>query len=293
MKEIIQKLRKYEIQIRKAVNTHMSGEFKSVFKGTGLDFDDVRQYQYGDDVRAIDWNVTARGQETYVKTYKEEKEQSVFFLLDISASQDIGKKGNKKSDIAKEIVGVLTLSAVKESSNVGLIAFSDQKEIYIKPEKTQRHAAFLIGKLFNTVPKSKKTAIDRGISLALGLVKRRSVIILISDFIDQGYEKKLKALGNRHDLIVIHTYDLLESRLPGLGIIPVLEKESGKTRWVNTSLPGFRKKTTRRLQEITEYLSGFCKKHQIDYLPVDTSEDFVPKLVRLFKKRNLSWKTNG
>lgn len=293
MKEIIRKLKKYEIQIRKAVNAHMSGEFKSVFKGTGLDFDDVRQYQYGDDVRAIDWNVTARGQETYVKTYKEEKEQSVFFLLDISASQEIGKKGKQKADIAKEIAGVLTLSAVKESSNVGLIAFTDQKEIYVKPEKTQSHAAFLIGKLFKTIPKSKKTDINRGISLALGLIKRRSVVILISDFIDSGYEKKLKALANKHDLIVIHTYDLLESRLPGLGIIPVLEKESGKTRWVNTSLPGFRKKTARSLQETTDHLKKFCRKYQIDYLPIDTSEDYVPKLVRLFKKRNLSWKSNG
>lgn len=293
MKEIIRKLQKYEIQIRKAVNAHMSGEFKSVFKGTGLDFDDVRQYQYGDDIRTIDWNVTARGQETYVKTYREEKEQSVYFVIDLSASQDIGRKGQKKSDITKEITGILSLSAAKESSNVGLIAFTDQKEIYIKPEKTQRHVAFLIGKLFKTEPKSKQTNIEKGLSLALGLIKRRSVVILISDFIDKGYEKKLKALGKKHDLIVIHVYDLLESRLPRLGIIPVQEKETGKTRWINTSLPGFRKKTAKRLSHTQHYLKNFCRKYQIDYLPIDTSEDYVPMLVRLFKKRNKTWKTNG
>jgi uncharacterized protein (DUF58 family) len=226
MRELLKKLRNFEIQIRKAINSHMQGDFHSVFKGSGLEFDDVRPYQYGDDIRTIDWNVTAKGHGTFVKTFKEEKEQTVFFILDVSASEEIGSPGKTKVDIGKEICGVLALSATKESSHVGLICYSDVKEKYLKPTKGHSQAYQIISALVNLNPRSLKTNLSKAIAFALNTIKRRSVIILISDFIDEGYFDNLRALARRHDLVVIQISDKRETRLPKLGIIPVLDKES-------------------------------------------------------------------
>jgi uncharacterized protein (DUF58 family) len=214
MKELVKKLRKYQIQIRKAINNQMHGDFHSVFKGSGLEYDDVRAYQYGDDVRAIDWNVTAKGHGTFIKTFTEEKEQIVFFLIDVSASQEIGNPGKQKIDIVKELCGVLSLSAVKEQSQVGLICFSDDKEKYVKPGKGEKHAFRFISDLLHLKPKSLKTNISKSILYALNLIKRKSVVIMISDFIDEGYEHNLKALASQHDLVVIHISDKRETQLP-------------------------------------------------------------------------------
>lgn len=291
MKALLKKLRKYEIQIRKAINSQMQGDFRSVFKGTGLEFDDVRPYQYGDDIRTIDWNVSAKGHGTFVKTFREEKEQTVFFILDVSASQEIGSEGKTKVDIGKEITGVLALSAVKESSHVGLICYSDQRELYIKPTKGISQAYQIISGIVSLKPTSLKTNLNRALAFALNTIKRRSVVILISDFIDEDYEKNLKALARRHDLVIIHISDKRETRLPKLGIIPVQDKETGKTLWVNTSFGDFREKISSRLDERKATLSSFCKKHEINFISLDTDEDFVPKLLRLFKVRNRTVKT--
>ncbi|MBX2966034.1 MAG: DUF58 domain-containing protein [Cyclobacteriaceae bacterium] len=291
MKALLKKLRKYEIQIRKAINSQMQGDFRSVFKGTGLEFDDVRPYQYGDDIRTIDWNVSAKGHGTFVKTFREEKEQTVFFILDVSASQEIGSEGKTKVDIGKEITGVLALSAVKESSHVGLICYSDQRELYIKPTKGVSQAYQIINSIVSLKPASLKTNLNKALAFVLNTIKRRSVVILISDFIDDDYEKNLKALARRHDLVIIHISDKRETRLPKLGIIPVQDKESGKTLWINTSFGDFREKISHRLDERKTALSSFCKKHQINFISLDTDEDFVPKLLRLFKVRNRSVKT--
>ena len=292
VKSLIKKLRRYEIQIRKAINSQMKGDFHSVFKGTGIEFDDVRPYQYGDDIRTIDWNVSAKGHGAYVKTFKEEKEQTVFFILDVSASEDIGTPGKTKADIGKEICGVLALSAVKESSHVGLICFSDQKEKYIKPSKGPAQAYNIIYALSRLVPQSLKTNLPGAISYALNTIKRRSVIILISDFIDdRDYFNSLKALARKHDLVVVHISDKRETRLPKLGIIPILDKESRKTLWVNTSFGNFRQTISQRLTDRTEELKQFSRKHQINFISLDTEEDYVPKLLRLFKVRNKSVKT--
>lgn len=269
----------------------MQGDFRSVFKGTGLEFDDVRPYQYGDDIRTIDWNVSAKGHGTFVKTFREEKEQTVFFILDVSASQEIGSEGKTKVDIGKEITGVLALSAVKESSHVGLICYSDQRELYIKPTKGVSQAYQIINSIVSLKPASLKTNLNKALAFVLNTIKRRSVVILISDFIDDDYEKNLKALARRHDLVIIHISDKRETRLPKLGIIPVQDKESGKTLWINTSFGDFREKISHRLDERKTALSSFCKKHQINFISLDTDEDFVPKLLRLFKVRNRSVKT--
>jgi uncharacterized protein (DUF58 family) len=291
VKELVKKLRKYEIQIRKAINSQMQGDFRSVFKGTGLEFDDVRPYQYGDDIRTIDWNVSAKGHGMYVKTFREEKEQTVFFIVDVSASQEIGKTKKTKVDIGKEICGVLTLSAIKESSHVGLICYSDQRELYIRPGKGLSQAYQIIQRVVELKPRSKSTDLNKALSFALNTIKRRSVVILISDFIDEHYEKNLKALARKHDLVMIHLSDKRESSLPKLGIIPVLDKESDKTMWINTSFGDFRQKISHRLEERKARISSFSKKHQINFISLDTNEDYVPKLLRLFKVRNRSTKT--
>jgi uncharacterized protein (DUF58 family) len=290
MNEILKKLRKHEVQIRKAINTRMQGDFHSVFKGSGLEFADVRDYQYGDDVRAIDWNVSAKGHGTFVKNFREEKEQSVFFILDVSASQEIGIVNKKKIDIGKEICGVLTLSAMKESGHVGLVCYSDQKELYIKPDKGHKNGYNLILKMFELTPKSIKTNLNKAMSYALNLLKRKSIVILISDFIDEGYEYNLTALAKKHELVVIHLSDLREINFPKLGIIPLFDKESKKTVWVNSSSGNIRQSISKVFLNNQDALERLCRKYRAHYLWVDTNEDYVPKLIKLFNVRN---KTKG
>lgn len=291
MKELVKKLRKYEIQIRKVVDSQRQGDFHSIFKGSGLEFDDVRAYQYGDDIRTIDWNVTAKGHGTFVKTFKEEKEQTVIFLLDVSGSQEIGSPGHQKLDMGKEICGVLALAAIKEHSQVGLFCFSDRKETFVKPSKGSRQAYQIISSLFNLKPVSKKTDINKAIIYALNSIKRRSVVIFISDFIDKDYWNNLRALAKKHDLVIIHLGDKRESELPRLGIVPVFDKESRKTTWVNTSSYLFRSNLTDTYNHNADDLKLFCGRNQANYLHIETQQDFVPKLIRLFKIRNKSRKS--
>lgn len=279
-------MRKYEIRIRKAINSQMQGDFHSVFKGSGLEFDDVRAYQYGDDVRTIDWNVTAKGHGTFVKTYIEEKEQTVMFLLDVSASQEIGQQNKQKIDLARELTALLAISAIKESSQVGLLCYSDQKEKYIKPGKGLKHAYEIASGIFNLTPRSRKTNLDRAIRFSLELLKRKAVIFLISDFIDENYMHSLKGMARKHDLVVIQLFDQRESKMPNLGIVPLLEKESGKTLWVNTSSGKFRNVLDKTYSKNTSELADFCRRNDVNYLSVETGEDYVPKLVRLFRHRN-------
>jgi uncharacterized protein (DUF58 family) len=291
LKTLLKKLRRYEIQIRKAINSQMQGDFHSIFKGSGLEFDDVRPYQYGDDIRSIDWHVTAKGHGTFVKTFKEEKEQTIFFILDVSASQQIGTPGRTKFDISMEICGVLALSGAKESSQIGLICYSDEREKYMKPRKGLGQAYEIIATLERLRPKSAKTNLSKAISFALNSIRRKSVIIMISDFIDDDYYHNLQSLALKHDLVLIQIADKRETDLPKLGIIPVLDKESKKTLWVNTSFGDFRNRLTRTHAERRTELEKFSRKHQINYLNLTTDEDYVPKLLRLFKVRNKSLKT--
>lgn len=290
MNNLLRKVRNYEIQIRKAINSQMQGDFRSIFKGSGLEFDDVRPYQYGDDYRSIDWNVSAKGHGTYVKTFREEKEQTIYFLMDLSASQQIGDSGRQKLDIGKEICGVLAIAGARESSHIGLIAFTDQRELYIRPAKGMMQAYQIISRLEDHNPSSRGTDLSSGLSFALNAIKRRSVIVLISDFIDQGYERHLKALARRHDLVAIHLEDRRESQLPKLGIVPVEDKETGIVHWVNSSFGGFRELLAARHLERKETIGNLCRRHQINFLSVPTDRDFVPLLLRLFKTRNRSLK---
>lgn len=285
MKHILAKLNKYEIKIRKAVNNQMIGNFHSVFKGSGLEFSDLRTYQYGDDVRTIDWKTTAKGKGTFVKIFREEKEQTVFFLVDVSASQEVGYEGNQKIDLAKEVFGVLALSAIKEASKVGIYAFSDQKELYMKASNGLKHGYELILKLFKIEPKSQKTNLTAAFIFALNLLKRRSLVIVISDFIDHDYEHHLKAIAQKHDLVVVHLADKRETNLPKLGIVPVYDKESKKMVWLNTSAPSFRAALNQTFEEKQKKVEQICKQQNANYVLLNTSEDYVPKLIKLFKVR--------
>lgn len=285
MENLIAKLRKYEIRIRKAVNGQMHGNFRSVFKGSGLEFTDLRLYQYGDDIRLIDWNTSAKGHGTFIKIFKEEKEQTVFFMVDVSASQQIGSVERSKLDTTKEICGVLALSAIKEASHVGLYCFSDKKEKYMPPASSLKHGYQMILELFRLRPESAKTCLTDALGFALGALKRRSVVILISDFIDSGYEKNLKALARKHDLVVIHLFDQREVNLPRLGIIPVFDTESRRTVWVNTASHRFRNRMQNVFRDNQQQLEQLCKQFKANYVAIDSAEDFVPPLIRLFRVR--------
>jgi uncharacterized protein (DUF58 family) len=286
MDQLFSKLRKYEIMIRKVANNHLQGEYQSLFKGSGLEFDDLRPYQYGDDVRTIEWKVSAKGHGTFVKTFKEEKDQSVYFLLDISGSQDIGQQGNKKIDQGKLITGVLTLAAVYEGSQIGLISYSDQQEKIVLPGKGSKHGVKVIRGIFDHQNKSLKTDLNGMFSYALNLIKKRSIIIVVSDFIDEDYERSFRALAERHDVVAIQLTDPRESALPSLGIIPIYDKERGKTTWVNTAFGSFSKKISETFTVERDYLKEICKKNQINYLAIDTTQDIVAPLIELFKYRN-------
>ncbi len=264
----------------------MQGDFHSIFKGSGLEFDDVRPYQWGDDIRNIDWKVTAKGHGTFMKTFIEEKEQTVFFLVDVSASQEIGKKQRQKIDITKEVTGLLSLSAIRENSKVGVLAYSDRVEDYIKPGKSIKHAYEIINRLFSIKTKSKKTDLDGAIKYTLNLLNRKAIIFLVSDFIDEGFTHSLRGLARKHDLVVVHISDKSEAAIPHLGIVPLLEKESGKTVWLNTSSEDFKSVFEKTHGKNKESLADFCKRNDVNYVAIGTEDDYVPKLIRLFRHRN-------
>lgn len=288
MKDILKRLRRYEIRIRKAINSQMQGDFHSIFKGSGLEFDDVRPYQWGDDIRNIDWRVTAKGHGTFMKTFIEEKEQSVFFLLDVSASQEIGKNKKQKIDLAKEMTGLLALSAIREGSKVGLLCYSDRVEDYVKPSKTIKHAYEICNRMFSLKPTSKKTDLDAGIKYTLNLLNKKSIIFIISDFIDENFTHSMRGLARKHDLVVIQIHDKRESAIPHLGIVPLIEKESGKTVWLNTSSSDFKNAIETTHGKNKESLKDFCKRNDVNYLSIGTEDDYVPALIKLFRHRNRS-----
>ena len=284
MKEILKKVRKYEIKIRKFLNSRNQGDYKSIFKGTGLDFDDLRPYQYGDDFRTINWNITAKEHVLYTNTYKEEKEQSVFFLLDISKSQNIGDKKTKIS-VIKEIASVLTLSALNQKSQVGLICFSDIKELFIDSKKGDAHGYKLIKELYKHKNKSEKTNIAGMIDFFMNVNKKKSLVILLSDFIDSNYHSKLRSLSKMHDVICIHIYDKIEINIPKLGIIELKNEENNYSRWINTSSQKFRESVIKTYTTEPDRLKKKLLKYGITYLNIDSEKNYIKDLIKLFKSR--------
>ena len=284
MKEILKKVRKYEIEIRKYLNNSNQGDYNSIFKGSGIDFDDLRPYQYGDDHRSINWNISAKEDKIYTNTYKEDKEQSVFFLVDVSQSQHIGKE-EKKINISKEIASVLTISALNTNSQVGILCFSDQKELFIQSKKGASHGYRIIKNLYELNQKSKKTNISSMIKFFMNTVKKKSLVILISDFIDKDYDKNIRALTKKHDVVCLHIYDDYETNIPNLGIIELEEKENNFRKWVNTSSSSFKKLSDNFFISKPEELKKKMNAIGINYLKINSKENYVKNLIKLFKYR--------
>ena len=284
MKEILKKVRKYEIEIRKYLNNSNQGDYNSIFKGSGIDFDDLRPYQYGDDHRSINWNISAKEDKIYTNTYKEDKEQSVFFLVDVSQSQHIGKEENK-INISKEIASVLSISALNTNSQVGILCFSDQKELFIQSRKGTSHGYRIIKNLYELKQKSKKTNISSMIKFFMNTVKKKSLVILISDFIDKDYDKNMRSLAKKHDVVCLHIYDDYETNIPNLGIIELEEKENNFRKWVNTSSSSFKKLSDNFFISKTEELKKEMNSIGINYLKINSKENYVKNLIKLFKYR--------
>lgn len=284
MKEILKKVRKYEIEIRKYLNNSNQGDYNSIFKGSGIDFDDLRPYQYGDDHRSINWNISAKEDKIYTNTYKEDKEQSVFFLVDVSQSQHIGKEENK-INISKEIASVLTISALNTNSQVGILCFSDQKELFIQSKKGASHGYRIIKNLYELNQKSKKTNISSMIKFFMNTVKKKSLVILISDFIDKDYDKNMRALAKKNDVVCLHIYDDYETNIPNLGIIELEEKENNFKKWVNTSSSSFKKLSNNLFISKPEELKKEMNAIGINYLKINSKENYVKNLIKLFKYR--------
>ncbi len=288
LKSIFKNIHQYEIKIRKAVQNNMHGDFNSIFKGTGIEFDDVRPYQYGDDTRAIDWNVSAKGHGVYIKTFKEDKDLNIFFVLDVSASLAVSNK--KKLNLAKEICGVLALVGARLNCKIGLLAFSNESELVTKTAKGKNHFYSILSRLIKLEPKSKLTSIDKMLRTVNLVNPKRSIIFVISDFIDNHYEKTLSHIASKHDVIAIHVDDVMDGKIPSLGIMQVEDSESGKSVWLNSSFGSDRKKLKSNQEEVSDTLHTFCKKNQIDYLKLNTDESYTKSLINLFQKRNRYWK---
>jgi len=284
VKEILKKVRKYEIEIRKFLNNSNQGDYRSIFKGSGIDFDDLRPYQYGDDHRSINWNITAKEDKIYTNTYKEDKEQSVFFLVDVSKSQEIGKDENK-INTSKEIASVLTLSALNTNSQVGLLCFSDQKELFIQSKKGISHGYRIIKNIYELKQKSNNTSISSMIRFFMKSIRKKSLVIIISDFIDENYLKSLKSLSNSHDVICLHIYDDYETKIPALGIIEVEEKENNYKKWVNTSSKTFKEKTRDLFINSSIEMKKNMNSLGINYLRINSRENYIKNLIKLFKYR--------
>ena len=284
-KEIIKKVRHIEIRTKGLVNDLFGGEYHSIFKGRGMTFSEVREYVSGDDIRMIDWNVTARNDAPYVKIFEEERELTVYLLVDVSQSGNFGTVNQFKSELAAEIAAVLGFSAIKNQDKVGLILFSDDIEKYITPKKNKSHILRVIREVLFNKPNNSRTSIQSGIDFLLNVAKRKSVVFLISDFLDENYWKSLKLANNKHDMIGIRISDPAEELIPNMGLIKIEDPETKEKVWVDISS---KKDRVRHLSTIQKKWNDFqeeCNRNQFDVIDVSTQRDYVEPLMEFFKKR--------
>ena len=285
-KQILKKVKQVEIRTRGLVNDLFGGEYHSVFKGRGMAFSEVREYQPGDDIRLIDWNVTARNRTPFIKIFEEERELTVYLLVDISKSGEFGSQNQLKQDFAAEIASVLGFSAIKNNDKVGLILFSNDVEKYVVPKKGKSHVLRVIRELLYTTPKNNKTSIKNALDYLLKVAKRKSVVFLISDFIDDDYWSSLKIVNRKHDLIGIRLFDPAEKLLPDLGVIKVRDPESGSSFWIDTSSRREMEKLKSQINSDFDTFNKQAKKIGFDIISVSTNGDFVDPLISLFRKRD-------
>ena len=284
-REILKKVRRIEISTRGLVNEVLSGEYHSVFKGRGMNFAEVREYQYGDDIRSIDWNVTARTGSPFVKVFEEERELTVMLVVDVSASGDFGTQERLKGEVAVEICALLAFSAIKNNDKVGLIIFSDHVEKFVPPSKGKRHVLRVLRELLYHRPEGRGTDITAALDYLNHVQRKRAVTFLVSDFRDAGFEKSLAVAGRRHDMIAVRVGDLREREIPSVGLLELEDPETGERLVVNTSDPRFRAGFRESSSSAREELDRTLRRGGVDVIDIETGEPYVRPLMRFFKER--------
>jgi uncharacterized protein (DUF58 family) len=284
-KELIKKVRKIEIKTRRLSNHIFSGEYHTSFKGKGMTFSEVRPYQYGDDIRAIDWNVTARYNEAHIKVFEEERELTMMLMVDISGSESFGTKSQFKKDIVTEIAATMAFSATQNNDKIGLMLFSDQIELYIPPKKGRSHVLRIIRELIEFKPKSNKTDVSMALKFLSGTQKKKAIVFLISDFMSDDYEHTLKIASKKHDVTGIRVYDIREEKMPDIGMVEMLDAESGKIELINTGSKTVRMNFEKYYSEKVKYFKETFSKSGSGVVNTRVDENYVTKLLGYFKSR--------
>jgi uncharacterized protein (DUF58 family) len=284
-KDLLKKVRKIEIKSKGLSSQIFSGEYHSAFKGRGMAFSEVREYMPGDEIRTIDWNVTARLNHPYVKVFEEEREMTVMLLIDISASESFGTGEQLKRERLAEIAAVLAYSAIQNNDKAGAILFTDKIEKFIPPKKGKHHILRIIRELIEFKPASNGTNINLALDYLNRSIKKRSIAFLLSDFLDENFEKNLKIANRKHDLIALRIYDSKENELPDLGLVPFKDPESGQVIWINTANKKVRYEIAAEGRRREIELRNSFRKSGVDYVSVSTEESYVKPLLNLFKSR--------
>ncbi len=284
-KELLKKVRKIEIKTRRLSDHIFSGEYHSSFKGRGMTFSEVRQYQFGDDIRSIDWNVTARYNEPYVKVFEEERELTMMLVVDISGSESFGTTQQFKRDILTEISATLAFSAIQNNDKVGLLLFSNEIELFIPPKKGKTHVLRIIRELIEFQPNSKKTDLTHALKYFSNVMKKKAIVFILSDFIDSGYDNALKIVGKKHDVTGIRVYDKLETELPKLGMVPMRDAENGEIVLVNTNSKTVRRNYRAHYLKTVDYFEDSFTKSGSGVINTRVDESYVKKLLGYFKRR--------
>lgn len=283
--EILKKIRKIEIKTKGLSKHIFSGEYHSAFKGRGMSFSEVRDYQYGDDVRNIDWNVTARTGDPHIKVFEEDRELTVILMVDISRSSSFGSVKQFKSELTAEIAAVIAFSAITNNDKVGAILFSDKVEKYIPPKKGKKHILRIIREIIYYQPESRGTDISEALAYLTNIQKKRAICFMLSDFMTQGYESALSIAARKHDIIGLHIYDKFEQSLPSMGMINAVDLESNEQITIDTSSSKVREKYNNWFQENHEYYDKIFNRYRSDHLSISTEDDYVKLLLQFFKKR--------
>ncbi len=282
---IIKKVRKIEIKTRGLSSHIFSGEYHSAFKGRGMAFSDVREYMPGDDIRSIDWNVTARFNNAFVKVFEEERELTVILLVDVSASENFGTHTQFKKDLVTELCAVLAFSAIQNNDKIGIIFFSDKIEKFIPPKKGKTHILYIIRELIGFKPEHKRTNIGDALRYVSNAIKKKSIVFVISDFADRNFEDALKFTKKRHDVVALHIYDIREMELPNAGIIRLQQAETGEIMEVDSTNVSVRNRYKQLALENEKLLNTIFNKSGVDWIKLRTDQSYVQQLIRLFKKR--------
>lgn len=284
--ELIKKVRQIEIKTRGLSNHIFAGEYHSAFKGRGMTFSEVREYQYGDDVRNIDWNVTARLNHPFVKVFEEEREMTVMLMIDVSGSHEFGTQLRYKRNVATEIAATLAFSAIQNNDKIGMVFFSDKVEKFIPPKKGRKHILHLIRELITFTPESRETDISEALRFLKNAIKKRCTAFVISDFMDDRFEDALKIANQKHDVVALKLYDKRETELPALGWMKLKDAETQQLQWVNTSSAEVRKNYQRWWTETDSRTKAIFRKSGVDHVSVATDDDYVKALMSLFHKRS-------